>query len=206
MSHTSNETLTDQSFVSADQPMPSSPKPGTRPRPKKKSLPILIVNFQSLRKKGKLPDAIIIDSDPDIIIGSETWLDKSIASSEVLPNDLGFDIQRKDRLQYPHGGVLIAARRDLQLRNIHCSETIELISGTVTVEGNQTICIASYYRPQNRTDEAYIDNTRQEIDLLMGKKRKNIFLIDIFQLHITLRFVRQRRLTLEFILEGRCQQ
>ena len=32
------------------------------------------------------------------------------------------------------------------------------------------------------------------------------FLIDIFQLHITLRFVRQRRLTLEFILEGRCQQ
>ena len=30
--------------------------------------------------------------------------------------------------------------------------------------------------------------------------------IDIFQLRITLRFVRQRRLTLEFILEGRCQQ
>ena len=30
--------------------------------------------------------------------------------------------------------------------------------------------------------------------------------LDIFQLHITLRFVRQRRLTLEFILEGRCQQ
>ena len=124
MSHTSNETLTDQSFVSADQPMSSSPKPGTRPRPKKKSLRILIVNFQSLRKKGKLLEAIIIDSDPDIIIGFETWLDKSLASSEVLPNDLGFDIQQRDRLQDPHGGVLIAARRDLQLRNIHCSETI----------------------------------------------------------------------------------
>ena len=104
-------------------------------------------------------------------------VEKSIGSSETLPNDLGFDIQRRDRPQDPHGGVLIAARRDLQLRNIHCSETIQLISGTVTVEGNKTICIASCYRPPNRTDEAYIDMTRQEIDLLMGKMRKNIFLI-----------------------------
>ena len=45
------------------------------------------------------------------------------------------------------------------------------------MEGNKTICIASYYRPPNRTDEAYIDRTRQEIDHLLGKKRKNIFLI-----------------------------
>ena len=141
MSHISNETLTDQSFVSADQPMSSSPKPGTRPRPKKKTL------------------------------------DKNVASSEVLPNDLDFDIQWRDRLIDPHGGVLIAARQDLQLRNIHCSETIQLISGTVTIEGNKTICIASYYRPLNRTDVAYIDMKRQETDLLMGKNRKDIFLI-----------------------------
>ena len=73
--------------------------------------------------------------------------------------------------------VLIAARRDLQLRNIPCSETIELISGTFTVERNKTICIASYYRPHNIADEVYVDKTRQDIDLLMGKKCKNIFLI-----------------------------
>ena len=70
---------------------------------------------------------------------------------------LAFGIQWKDRPQDPDGGVLLAARRDLQLRNIHCSEIIDLISGTVTLEGNKTICIASYYRPTKRTDEAYTE-------------------------------------------------
>ena len=136
----------------------------------------MLINFQSLRKKGKLLEAIIFDSDPDIIIGSETWLDSSIASSEILPNDLGYDIQRRDRPHDPHGGVLIAAKRGLQLGNIYCSQDIELISGTVTMEGNKTITIISYYRPPNRTDEAYVNKSREEFDSLLGKKRKNIFL------------------------------
>ena len=37
-----------------------------------KGLRMLNINFQSLRKKGKLLEAIIEDSDPDIIIGTET--------------------------------------------------------------------------------------------------------------------------------------
>ena len=46
------------------------------------------------------------------------------------------------------------------------------------MEGNKTICIASIYRPPNITDEAYIDKTRQEIDLVIGKKHTNILLIE----------------------------
>ena len=62
-----------------------------------KSLRMLNINFQSLRKKGKLLEAIIEDSDPDIIIGTETWLDSTIRSAEIIPFVLGYDIQRRDR-------------------------------------------------------------------------------------------------------------
>ena len=90
MSYISNETRTNQSFVSADQPMSSSLKPGTRPCPKTALLRLDCQFSEPEEKKGNSSrEAIIIDSDPHITIGSETWLDKSIASSEILPNDLG---------------------------------------------------------------------------------------------------------------------
>ena len=40
---------------------------------------------------------IIIDKDLNIILGTETWFDDTI-SSGILPNDLGYIIQRRDRL------------------------------------------------------------------------------------------------------------
>ena len=62
-----------------------------------------------------------MDTDPDIIIGTETWLDKDFACSEILSSSLGYDIQRRDRPQDHHGGVLIAAKKALQLVDIYCS-------------------------------------------------------------------------------------
>ena len=35
---------------------------------------------------------------------------------------------------------------------------------------------------------------------------RRVTVLAIFQLHLTLRFVSQRRPTVDFILEGRCQQ
>jgi hypothetical protein len=49
--------------------MTSSPKPKTKPATKK-HLRILNINFQSLKKKGKLLEAIIETTEPDIIIGT----------------------------------------------------------------------------------------------------------------------------------------
>jgi hypothetical protein len=47
--------------------MTSSPKPKT-----KKHLRILNMNFQSLKRKDKLLEAIIETTEPDILIGTET--------------------------------------------------------------------------------------------------------------------------------------
>ena len=51
--------------------------------------------------------------DPDIIIGTETWLEDTISSNEIFPNDPGFDVHRRDNVGNPHGGVLLAAKKHL---------------------------------------------------------------------------------------------
>jgi hypothetical protein len=67
--------------------MRSSPKPKTKTKPATKKHPrILKMNFQSLKEKGNLLEAIIESTEPDIIIGTETWLDSNIKSSEIIPD------------------------------------------------------------------------------------------------------------------------
>ena len=157
--------------------MSSSPKPSSQQRNQRKSLCILNINFQRLRKKGKLLEAIILDADPDVILGTETWLDNSIKSSEILPNHLGYDIQRRDRLPYPHGRVLTAAMRCHMLSNIYCSEDVEFLYGTIKVDNKKALTVTSYYRPLNRTDDHYLSTTKEELVLLKKCSKSNIILL-----------------------------
>jgi hypothetical protein len=50
----------------------------------KKHLRILNMNFQSLKRKDKLLEAIIETTEPDILIGTETWLDANMISSGLF--------------------------------------------------------------------------------------------------------------------------
>ena len=143
----------------------------------RKSLCILNINFQRLRKKGKLLEAIILDADPDVILGTETWLDNSIKYSEILPNHLGYDIQRRDRLSDPHGGVLTAAKRCHMLSNIYCSEAVEFLYDTIKVDDKKALMVTSYYRPPNRTDDHYLSTTKEELVLMKKCSKSNIVLL-----------------------------
>ena len=78
----------------------------------RKSLRILVINFRSLRKKGKLLEALVETTNPDMIMGTETWLDPNIKLSEVFPEYQHFDIARRDRPSDPHGGVIIIAKKN----------------------------------------------------------------------------------------------
>jgi hypothetical protein len=40
---------------------------------------------------------------PDVIIGTETWLTKDIGNGEFFPAELGFDVIRRDREGDAHG-------------------------------------------------------------------------------------------------------
>ena len=86
----------------------------------------------------------------------------SIASGEILPNVLGYDMQRRDRPKDAHRGELIAAKRCFMLSNIYCVQDVELISGVIKLDRNKFLTVVSYYRPPNRTDDDYMYSTTRD--------------------------------------------
>jgi hypothetical protein len=112
-------------------------------------------NFQSLREKGKLLETVKDPTDPDIILGTYSWLEFNIKFSEIIHNYINYDLDRTDRPSNPHGGVMIAAKLTLQLGNIINSNELEVIRDTIKLEGSKKMHICSYYRPPNRTNDAY---------------------------------------------------
>ena len=83
LSETTFGSSTNNQDILTSSPRPTQGKGSKKPKP---SLRVPNINFQSLRKKDKLLECIILDSDHDIIIGTETWLEDSISSSEIFPN------------------------------------------------------------------------------------------------------------------------
>ena len=66
-----------------------------------KPLKIININFQSIKNKTAELGNFISVSDPDILIGTETWLNQTITDNEIFPP--GYSLLRKDR-QDGYGG------------------------------------------------------------------------------------------------------
>ena len=150
---------------------PSSKNNLKKQRPLK-SLRILTINFQSVRNKGLHLEETIDATDPDVIIGTETLLDDNVASSEFLPNRLGYDVWRRDR-EDSNGGLLIAARKEMQLCDVWRSTNVELMTATLKLITGKKIGIAAYYRPPNKTNDEYVDQTKDEFGNFCTKYGKS---------------------------------
>ena len=87
-----------------------------REKNRKRSLKVCIINFQSI--KNKKPDILelIDEEEPDIIAGTETWLNTDISSSEFFPPS--YQILRQDRIGSSHGGALLAIKSELSVERI----------------------------------------------------------------------------------------
>jgi hypothetical protein len=74
---------------------------------------------------------------PDVIIGTETWLTKDIGNGEIFPAELGFDVIRRDREGDAHGGVLIASNSEYGLTQVNVSKESEMITGSIKLGNKQ---------------------------------------------------------------------
>ena len=74
-------------------------------------LKIAIVNFRGIRSKIPLLHSFIETEKPDVLIGTESWLNESIQTSEIFPEN--FCILRRDRPNKGGGGVFIAVSDSL---------------------------------------------------------------------------------------------
>ena len=77
-------------------------KQSTKPASK---LKILNINCRSICNKVTEFECLIDSTGADIVIGTESWLDNSILSSEIFPKNM--TIFRKDRTSGRGGGVFI---------------------------------------------------------------------------------------------------
>ena len=160
-----NDTNTDSEISFSQPTATSSPR---HPRQKNNSdnhpegrfdLPmrILVVNCQSIKSPGKkaLLQNMIDSTQADIIIGTESWLDGSIKSSEVFPSN--FKAYRRDRTTGIHGGVFVLVSEQYQsnepeeLKTDNC----EVVWSKIKIKGVQDLYVGAFYKPPKTTDPAY---------------------------------------------------
>lgn len=84
-------------------------------------------------------------AQPDIILGTESWLDAEVSDTEVFPS--GYVSYRKDR-NTRGGGVFILVRDTLQSMPLHCSDNAsESVWCRILFSNGSSLVVGSFYRP-----------------------------------------------------------
>ena len=134
------------------------------------NLVILNVNFQSIKnKKAELLN--IIDSyNPSVLIGTETWLNESIHSSETFPPNNC--VNRKDRSD-GFGGVLVAVRSGIVCDRINEHITTEAVYTSLTLEKTKQLIIGAIYRPPS-SDLDYMESICRDLEATVDSHKKSV--------------------------------
>ena len=108
----------------------------------------LIINFQSIKNKTADLEVILNNENPDIISGSETWLNPNIYSSEIF--NTNYEIFRQDRSD-KHGGVLLDIKSSIIAEEIKIEPktNIESVFCKISRQSSTPLIVGSIYRPLN---------------------------------------------------------
>ena len=121
-----------------------------------KNLGLLInnINFQSVKTtQGELLN-LIESKNPDVIFGTENWIEQSIKDSQFLPS--GFTTYFKDRNLWG-GGVIIAVKNHMLASAVPEFETeCEVVWCKLNVLGHKTIYLSTFYNPKTSTEEGFL--------------------------------------------------
>ncbi|KAK3084155.1 hypothetical protein FSP39_009144 [Pinctada imbricata] len=150
----------------------SSPKPTKQSKPKPwNTFEILNINFQSIRNKKPELLNVIEHYNPNIIIGTETWLTDNIHSSELFPSS--YNVYRKDR-KGGYGGVLIAVKSDIISEPLDMETDSESIYVSVDLHKGNRLIIGALYRPPSSSIE-YMDDMCTSLEKITNRFRKAVF-------------------------------
>ena len=177
-SPSSEDSRSPSSEASMSQPQPSRRERKDRP------MRVVIMNCQSCCNKKAEISNLLDSTQPDVVIGTESWLHKDIYSSEIFPDN--YEVFRNDR-QGKHGhqqggGVFILVLREYLAREVPNSrqEDCELIWVEIQAKGSKNIIIGSFYRPQH-TDTSYLNKLHTSL-LQISQKNAHVWLGGDFNL------------------------
>ena len=98
---------------------------------------------------------------PEIIFGSEPWLNSDISSSEVFPT--GYNVYHKDRAD-GYGGVFVACHRSLISSAVDIPDnTSELSACQISLPNNSKLIVCSVYRPPS-SNINYLDDLCKQLE------------------------------------------
>ena len=145
------------------------------------NLSLVHYNVQSIKPKLDILYAELFGFD--ILTFSETWLDDTVPSSELLFSDF-HPPERKDRANDRHGGVIayvkqnipLKRRTDLELNGIEC------IWIQITLK-HKPVLIGTFYRPPN-SDIVYTDMIQDSINLAIDTGIKDIIITGDFNYNL----------------------
>ena len=142
-----------------------------RNQPKRNRMSCLLINCRSIKNKVADVAAVISEHDPDIILGTESWLNPEIGSGEIFPET--YNVFRKDRITNSHeGGVFQAIKKDIIVTHRTDLDTeCEIIWTQCQLAGrkSKSILFGSYYRPNVSDMDGLV-----ELNVSLLKMRDNI--------------------------------
>ena len=109
---------------------------------------------------------------PDIIFGTESWLNPDISSCELFPE--GYSVYSQDRKD-GYGGVFIACRKSL----ISCSleptnNFCEVVAYKIKLFSNGNLIVRSAYRPPSSNDD-YLVNLCKHLEFIKNSHPNSAF-------------------------------
>ena len=141
--------------------------------------------------------AYIFQHKPDIIIINESWLNKTINSNEIFPNQSykvfrvdrsskthPFDINKPKKFRKNGGGVLIAVRNNLDIKSTKVESICkaEILSIVLSTNNRKKICISTCYRVGNLEVENHSEIDRHLRNICKRKDISKHILIGDFNL------------------------
>ena len=115
-----------------------------------------MVDCQSVKNKARELDNMIQSSDPDFILGTESWLNKYELDGEIFPEN--YSVIREDRTsgKTGGGGVFVSYRSDLILytHRADLDADYELPWAQLQIEGAKSVFLGCFYWPPNDGTES----------------------------------------------------
>ncbi|XP_072014731.1 uncharacterized protein [Amphiura filiformis] len=144
----------------------------------------MVINFLSLRGKTAELAVCLDNHQPDLVIGTESWLDDSISNAEIVPPN--YNVVRKDRQgdvgPEGHGGVFIAYKADLiAAHRLDLDADAEIVWIQLELVGSKTVLVGAFYRhPSSKGD--ILDQLNSSLSKIDMSKSPNIWLAGDFNL------------------------
>ncbi|MCG8048052.1 MAG: hypothetical protein JAY75_12610 [Candidatus Thiodiazotropha taylori] len=143
---------------------------------------VLNINFRSLNNTQTRDEfhALLNHVKPDIVVGSETWLSSEVHDAEIAPEDLGYEIFRRDRSSRGGGVLILVSRKYIACREEKFESDCEILWVKVEIVGSKPLHIAAYYRP-HESDSASQEQLRYSLEKV-NEASGHIWLLGDFNL------------------------